>query len=113
MDDSDLTKPPEPSGKDYAYVIVKGAISSLPVPIVGGNAAEILSLILATPLSQRQDELVSSIAQGLVELQEKVEGFKLEDLSENNIFITTVMQATQASLRNHQQEKLEALRNAV
>lgn len=64
-------------------------------------AAEMLSLILAPPLTRRRDAWVESIAQGLVELQEKVAGFKLVDLIENEVFVTTVMHASQAAVRNH------------
>jgi len=56
---------------------------------------------------------MESIADGLKELEEKVEGFKIEELSKNEFFITTVMHATQAAVRNHQKEKLDALRNAA
>ena len=98
---------------DIAYAIVKGAISSIPLPILPGVAAELMSLIISSPLSKRQEEWITSIANGLVELQEKVDGFKLENLSENESFITCVMHSTQAAIRNHQEEKLEALRNAV
>jgi hypothetical protein len=41
-----------------------------------------------------------------------IEG-KLESLAANPTFVTTVLQATQIALRTHQEEKLEALRNAV
>jgi hypothetical protein len=110
---TEITKAPELSGDDFAYAIVKGAISSIPFPLASGVAAEVLSLIIAPPLAKRQEAWVSSIAQGLVDLQEKVEGLKLEDLSNNGTFITMTLQATQVALRNHQEEKLEALRNAV
>jgi hypothetical protein len=66
---------PKPDVKDYAYAILKGAVSE--IPIAGGVASEILSLIVVPPLSKRQDEWVTSIAEGLVELQNTVEGFKL------------------------------------
>ena len=56
---------------------------------------------------------MNSIAEGLVQLQEKVEGFRIEDLSGDPAFVTMTLQATQYALRNHQEEKLEALRNAV
>jgi len=69
--------------------------------------------VIAPPLTKRCDEWMNSIAEGLKELEEKVEGFKIEELSKNEIFITTIMQASQAAVRNHQKEKLEALRNAV
>ena len=113
MTSSSLERRPEPSAKDYAYAILKGAISWLPIPIAGGVAAEILSLIISLPISKRQEEWVTSIAQGLVELQEKVNEFSLENLSENESFITTVLHATQVAIRNHQSEKLKSLRNAV
>jgi hypothetical protein len=53
------------------------------IPVAGGILAEFFSLVL-TP-----------------------------QLGDNPAFITTVMHATQVALRTHQQEKLDALRNAV
>lgn len=47
------------------------------------------------------------------ELEETEEKFSVESLSQNEVFITTVMYATQVAIRSHQEEKLEALRNAV
>ncbi len=49
----------------------------------------------------------------LKELEQKVEGFKIEKLAENENFISTVTYASIIAIRNHQEEKLEALRNAV
>jgi hypothetical protein len=70
-------------------------------------------LVIAPPLERRRDAWIESISNGLNELAQKVEGFKLEDLTKNEAFITTVTHASQAAIRNHQKEKLEALRNAV
>jgi hypothetical protein len=36
-----------------------------------------------------------------------------ERLATNEAFVTVTMQASQGAIRNHQQAKLEALRNAV
>lgn len=108
-----LVKQPKADYRDYAYAIIKGTISSVPIPFVAGIASEIFSLLLASPLSKRQDEWISALAQDLVQLRDKVEGFNLEDLSSNESFVTMTLQASQCALRNHQQEKLDALRNAV
>jgi len=51
------------------------------------------------------------VAVKLTELEEK--GLDLEALQGNEQFISVVMQATTLAMRTHQQEKLEALRNAV
>jgi hypothetical protein len=105
------TEAPKPTKADAAHTIVKAGLSA--VPVIGGPAAEIFSSIIFPPLTRRRDAWVESIAKALKELEIKVEGFKIESLRDNEIFITTVMHATQTAIRNHQKEKLEALRNAV
>jgi len=102
---------PKRSGGDFVHSLVKAGLAG--IPSLGGSTAEIFSLIIVPPLSKRRDEWVESIAEGLNLLEEKVEGFKIEELANNDVFITTVAHATQAAIRNHQEEKLEALRNAV
>jgi hypothetical protein len=107
----DKVKKPKKSAGDVIHALTKATISK--IPIAGAHAAEIFALIVTPPLERRRDEWIESIGEGLKELAQKVEGFKLEDLAENEAFITTVTHATQAAIRNHQKEKLEALRNAV
>ncbi len=111
MKDSDARKKPQGGVGDVAHTVAKVGLSG--IPWVGGPAAEIFSAIIAPPLSKRRDRWIQSIAAGLERLEKEVEGFRIEELSKNDMFITTVMQASQAAIRNHQQEKLEALRNAV
>lgn len=96
---------------DVTFALAKGGISA--IPIVGAPAAEILALIVTPPLEKRRDEWIQSIGDGLKKLAEKVEGFNIEQLAQNETFITTVTHASQAAIRNHQKEKLGALRNAV
>lgn len=106
----ELEKPKKKAG-DVIHAIAKAGISA--IPIAGAPAAEIFALVVAPPLERRRDEWIESIGDGLKELAQKVEGFKFEDLAKNEAFITTVTHASQAAIRNHQKEKLEALRNAV
>lgn len=111
MDSEKYIKPEKKAG-DAIHKIVKVGLSA-GVPVVGGVASELLEAIIAPPLSKRRDEWIESIAEGLRELEEKIDGFKIEDLSKNESFITTILNSTQSVLRNHQKEKLEALRNVV
>jgi len=106
-----MEEKPKQTVGDVGHSLLKGALSG--VPLAGGLASEIFNLIMAPPLTKRRDEWMISIAEGLKGLEEKIEGFKVEDLSKNESFVTTVMHATQAAIRNHSKEKLEALRNAV
>ena len=64
-------------------------------------------------MEKRRDERMDSIARRLSELEQKVDELRLEDLRDNEAFVSTVMHASQAALRSHQKEKLDALRNAV
>jgi hypothetical protein len=111
MTESDGEKELKPSSGDLAHTIAKAGLSA--IPVIGGPAAELFSAIIVTPLSKRRDKWILSIAEGLKRLEEEVKGFKIEELSKNEMFITTVMQASQAAIRNHQKEKLESLRNAI
>lgn len=105
--EQDLT----PSKSDWTHTLAKAGISA--IPIIGGPAAELLGALMVPPLAKRRDEWLKSIAEGLKELERKVDGFTIESLVGNDIFVSAVMHASLVALRNHQQEKIEVLRNAV
>jgi len=111
MDVSDIESKPKAGAGDVAHTLVKAGLSA--IPVLGGPAAEIFSAIVVPPLSKRRDEWIESIVKGLKVLEKKIEDFNIETLSQNDMFITTVMHASQVAIRNHQKEKLEVLRNAV
>jgi hypothetical protein len=100
---------PEAVGGDNAHVAAKAAISL--VPILGGSLAELFQLVVQPPLEQRRNEWMEEIG-GLI--QELLADEKsLDDLQENEEFISAVMHASQIALRNHQVSKRNALRNSL
>lgn len=101
---------PEATLEDRLHTLAKAGIGS--IPLLGAAASELFTAILAPPLETRRVEWMNDVAERLKALDERGE-LKLEDLQDNETFITTVMQASQAAIRNHQSEKREALRNAV
>jgi len=107
----DIKKDLALSAGDYAHAGVKAGLST--APFLGGPLAEFFSLVVAPPLEKRRTEWLIEIFTRLKLVEEKVEGFKIENLAQNEVFISTLLYATQAAMRTHQQEKLEALRNAV
>ena len=107
----DALNKPKAGGRDVAYTLAKVGLSA--IPIFGGPATEILSAVITPPLARRRDAWLESIARCLKELEEKFDGFTIESLAQNEEFITTFIQASQIAIRNHKEEKLEALRNAV
>jgi hypothetical protein len=96
---------------DIVHTIVKAGIGS--VPVVGTAASELFNLVLTSPVEKRKEEWMIRIFNTLQEVQEKVESFQIESLANNDRFISIMTRASQLALINHQQEKLQALHNAV
>jgi hypothetical protein len=108
---SRLPLPSNADIEDHRAAIIKGALGA--IPVLGGVLAEELGLVLAPPLTRRRHEWFEDLARRLHDLETRVEGFRFDDLNKNDQFVSATIQATQAVLRTHQKEKLEALRNAV
>jgi hypothetical protein len=94
---------------------VAGTIVSsiIGVPGLGAMGSELYSTVLKPPLTKRTEEHFISIEERLMKLEKEIDGFRIQNLSAKPIFISVFMQAYQIALRNHQEEKLEVLRNAV
>ena len=89
MNDSDFPDVPKSGPEDKAHTAVKAIISL--IPGIGGAAAEIFSKVLVPPLSKRRAEWMESVADALRELESKVGDFKIENLADNQMFITALM----------------------
>jgi hypothetical protein len=103
-----LARPASSKG-DAAHALTKAGLSM--IPFVGGPAVELFQLLVQPPLEKRRAEWMQEVGEKLEELE--AQGLDLETLQQNEQFISTVMQATQAALRTHVASKREALRNAV
>ena len=110
MAEEEFSVPAQGKG-DVAHALVKAVVSS--VPVVGGAAAEIFALVIAPPLQKRQERWMNDVAEGLREIKNRTPEFSIEALRDNEPFISAVLNASRAAIRDHQDEKREALRNAV
>jgi hypothetical protein len=108
---NNLEKDLQNTAGDIAYTVAKSGLSS--IPIVGGVASELFSMVLTAPVEKRKEEWLVRIYNTLQELQDKVDGFQIEKLSENERFISIMTRASQLAIMNHQEEKLTALHNAI
>lgn len=106
---SELPPPPRGDRADLLHRIERAAVASNPVT----NAiAEVLDL-LQSPLERRREEWFTLLWEAIRNLQSQVADLTDESLRDNEQFVTAVLHATQVALRSHQDEKREALRNAV
>jgi len=98
--------PPTPEESDIAHKIARTGIAS--IPVVGGAAAELFTTLITPSLEKRRQEWMEEIAEGLRELEANSQ-LNINELQDNENFITVLMHANQAAMRNHQKEKIEAL----
>jgi hypothetical protein len=96
---------------DAAHEISKAVLSV--IPSAGGPLVALFENIFTTPLNKRKQEWFEELAGVVTEIQDKLEGMTPEKLSQNEMFITAALQASQIAIRNHKKEKIEALRNAL
>lgn len=106
----DNYEPPKPDKWDNAHLLARAGIAS--IPLVGGAGLEFFNRVVAQPLERRRNAWMDTVAAGMRQLEES-QKCVIDDLPNNPAFIDTVMQATRAAVVTSQQEKWEALRNAV
>ena len=94
---------PQPTFEDVAHAGRKGLLSL--IPFVGGVGSELLGL-LSSPVAERRDDWFADLERRLRDLKGRVQGFRFDDLGQNQQFVSATLQATQAALRTHQAEKL-------
>ncbi len=98
--------PPQETNSDIAHSIVKVILT----PILG--APELFERFIEPSLQKRTAKWMEDVAQALRNLEEN-QGIKLEALQNNEQFITILTQATSIAIKNHQEEKLLSLKNAI
>ena len=90
---------PEPSQSDVALGATRAALAA--IPIVGGSVTELMSLVITPSVVRRRDQWLKDLADGLDQLQD------------NDAFVSAVIEASKTAVATHKREKHEALRNAL
>lgn len=101
---------PDADAGDAAYAVVRAALSG--IPFIGTAAVELLQQVIAPPLARRQQDWMCDVAEAIRRLEVE-RGVRPEDLRDNPPFIDAVLTASQAAVRTSQQEKRQALLNAI
>jgi hypothetical protein len=100
---------PLDEGEGLDMTVVKIALGF--VPGVGGALAEIAGHF-NNNLTRRQEFWMVQVSEAINDLQKRA-GLSINELMNNEAFTSFLLQATPIALRNHQQVKLEALKNAL
>lgn len=95
--------------KDKLFGMTKAGVNL--IPTYGGAISETLSTWFSSPVEKRRQKWNEELVQIITELQE--ERNNLEKLFENEMFITTVLRATEIAIKSHQDEKIQYLKSIV
>jgi hypothetical protein len=106
------TRPPGKS-KGREVVEAAAAAGAGSVPVVGAAFAVALVTALNWNLNQRRDDWFEGLASKVEELGERVDGFDVETLAGDPLFVDAVVSAARTVEHTHQEAKLTALCNAV
>jgi hypothetical protein len=94
---------------EAAAALLKGAVSA--IPVVGGVLAEVGDLYL-NPLEKRKQRWIAEVSLAVEEIKKRFSVLP-ESLQSDERFISFLYQATMLALKNHQREKINALRIAL
>ncbi len=98
--------PPKPSTGDTAHLVASSILSFFP------GAPELFRKFVTPPLEKRQYAWMQEVANTLERLVSN-QGLALEELTNNEAFVSMVLQATYVAIRNHHEEKRRALANCI
>ncbi len=108
--DKELIDPKVEPASEKVHRLVRVFLAT--VPSIGGTLVEAFNALIEPPMMRRKTEWMVQVTDALNQLFKK--GILTEqDLQTNEKFFTTLFHASNVAIRNHEKEKLEALRNAV
>ena len=113
--DTGLARAPNrvPDSKSAETVLGLAKAVASAVPVLGGLAAGLMEVVIGPQIERRRTDWLNSLAECLAELEERIDRFRVADLVDDPAFTSAMLQAGAIALRNHNDEKLAALRNAV
>jgi hypothetical protein len=82
------------------------------VPVLNGPALEIFNSLIEPPIERRKREWMLQVTAVVNQIQANLD-LDIESLASNEQFISVLLNASQIALRNHQKEKIIALKVAL
>lgn len=109
---SDQRIEPAPERTAFDYGLAAAKAGTLAFPFLGAGVT--LFDLITTPIrGKRLSDWLEGLRLKVNELSQTVAGLTPERLSQDEAFFSAFTIASQAAMRTHRQEKLDALRNAV
>ena len=107
---TDGIDPAVESSGDKAHRVARAIIGMSPV--LSGTILEVFNALVEPPLEKRKREWMLEITEVVNDLQNKFK-FNIDDLVDNEQFISILLHTTQIAIKNHQKEKINSLKTAL
>jgi hypothetical protein len=82
-------------------------------PVAGGPLVSLLDAAFRPMAEKRQRKYIETLAAASIEIQGMVPGLTVEQIVESDVFFSTAVAAGQVAMRQHHQEKFDALHNIL
>lgn len=96
---------------DYCHAAIKIGLNA--VPIVGGAFGSLFETVFESPLDRRKKLWLDKVIDVVNDLCKRIEDLTPEKLSENEMFVTAFLQASNIAIKTHQEEKITYLQSAI
>jgi hypothetical protein len=102
---------PQPNEIDATRTAIEKATEL--IPILGPATVHIIGQFLVPGVERRREEWFKELANDLDRLSETIDGFRVENLVQDEAFVSAMIQATRIALGTHQDKKRGYLRMAL
>jgi len=107
-----ISNPPSSTSKgDIVHVGIKAAVGM--VPFAGSVLSETFQAAVSSPAEKRHANWMAELTDAVNELLDRCEELTPEQLGQNEVFLTTVIAATQSAMLTERLEKLQILKAVV
>lgn len=106
---------PKDDDRSLAYHVAQTTLGAADLALPGAGYAlqQMVSHYIGEPLQKRREQWLEEVGQGLLDLQERFDGFDPSTLSENEDFVSAVYEASHVAMKSATERKRQALLNAV
>lgn len=110
-----LTDFPKGDDRSLGYHVAQTSLGAADVVLPGAGYAlqQMVAHFIGEPLQKRREQWFEDVGRGLIELQERFDGFEPSTLNENEEFVSAVYEASHLAMKSAKEYKRQALLNAV
>ncbi|MGA0606578.1 hypothetical protein ACO2Q0_11300 [Phenylobacterium sp. VNQ135] len=111
MTETSVPSFPRRDDREFGYAVARLTLGA--IPGIGAVAQEVLDKAVGNPLRRRQEDWFAGLGEALADLVARMDGLTADSLAADEVFVSTVAQASQQATATHSRVKREALRNIV